>query len=80
MGERLLLNRKLKPIPGHHQQMAYLLTAASVVGMLVLGYGLYQLSGWATLCGLLMTIGAKLWFVDRMVWLYQDMREVSLAD
>jgi len=28
-----------------------------------------------TLFGLSLMIGGKLWFVDRMVWLYQDMKD-----
>ena len=77
MGERLFLNRKTTAIPIHHQQMAYLLTVMSVVGGAMLAYGLFVLNGWATMSGLLVTIGSKLWFVDRMVWLYQDRNSSS---
>lgn len=77
MGERIFLNRKLNPIPQHHQRMGYLLTALSMVGVFLLGHGLYVLVGWEVISGLLLTIVAKLWFVDRMVWLYEDKRQAS---
>ena len=66
-GERLFLNRQQEPIPAHHEQMAKLLTAVSVLGGLVLVYGLIVLNVSATLGGLAVTILAKTWFVDRMV-------------
>ncbi len=72
MGERVFLARKERPIPCHHQQMAYILTALSAAGALVLIYGLIALNPWATIAGLVLTVTAKVWFVDRMVWLYQD--------
>lgn len=75
MGERLFLNRKIRPVPAHHERMAYILTGLSVVGALVLIYGLAVLNFWVVLTGLFVTIIPKVWFVDRMVWLMQDMSE-----
>lgn len=68
-GERRFLDRKRTAVPSHHETMATILTALSAGGGLVLIYGLAALDGWATLCGLSITILAKTWFVDRMVWL-----------
>ena len=31
------------------------------------------LDPWMTIAGLAITMGAKLWFLDRMVWLFEDM-------
>lgn len=42
------------------------------VGLVPLIYGLWTLDLWATLLGLVMTLGGKLWFIDRMVWLLAD--------
>ncbi len=39
--------------------------------------GLYRLNGWLTALGLLVTFLAKLWFFDRMVWLYDDLGETA---
>jgi len=72
MGERIFLDRKNSPIPEHHMKMGYLLTALSVIGVLILIFGLYQLNIWAVVCGMVAAVGAKTWFVDRMVWLYDD--------
>ena len=72
MGERLFLDRKSNMIAKHHVDMANVLTALSVMGVMILGYGLIVLSLWASLCGLFVTILPKLWFVDRMVWIYEN--------
>lgn len=75
MGERLFLNRKAQPIPRHHERFAYLLTGASAVGVVILVYALWILDFWAVMCGLAVMMGAKIWFVDRMVWLFRDMSD-----
>ncbi|MEM7042093.1 MAG: DUF6653 family protein [Pseudomonadota bacterium] len=72
-GERLFLNRKRVPIPRHHEIMAKWLTALSGVGAAIMIYGLVVFDVWATIGGLLVTMIGKTWFVDRMVWLYDDM-------
>ena len=41
--------------------------------MLLLLYGVAMLEIWPTLFGLAVAYLAKLWFIDRMVWLHQDM-------
>ena len=38
-----------------------------------LAWGLWAFDPWAIAFGLLLTVGGKLWFLDRMVWLYEDM-------
>ncbi len=72
MGERAFLERKNKPISQHNLDMANILTALSVMGVAILIYGLIVLSFWAVVAGLIATILPKVWFVDRMVWLYED--------
>ena len=72
MGERLFLDRKNQPIAPHHITMSYILTWASAIGAIILIYGLAILSFWAVMCGLIATILPKVWFVDRMVWIYED--------
>ena len=76
-GERVFLNRKAIPIPRHHEVAAKALAALSAPGLAVLIYGLAVLDLWATLCGLVATMLPKLWFVDRMVWLYDDMKDAK---
>ncbi|MGI9507024.1 MAG: DUF6653 family protein [Geminicoccaceae bacterium] len=74
-GERLFLDRRRVPVPRHHEVMAKILTTLSAVGGLILLYGLAVLDGWATISGLSITILAKTWFVDRMVWLHDDVNK-----
>lgn len=76
-GERVFLNRDAMPIPGHHLRVARLLTFVSAFGLLPLIYGLIVLDVRTTVFGLVIAIGAKVWFVDRMVWLYEDMKDAS---
>ncbi|MEM8952186.1 MAG: DUF6653 family protein [Pseudomonadota bacterium] len=71
-GERLFLNRRRVPIPNHHQSMAKILTLLSSIGLGILIYGVVVLDPWATLFGLLFAITTKVWFVDRMVWMYDE--------
>lgn len=76
-GERVFLNRGRVPIPEHHGRWAYGLTLASASGVLPLVWGVYALDAAWTIAGLVLTIGAKAWFVDRMVWLYEDMKDAD---
>ncbi len=42
------------------------------------GYGLWALEFWPSFIGVVLIVIFKMWFLDRMVWLYDDMaREVS---
>ncbi|MBL4646360.1 MAG: hypothetical protein JKY99_07880 [Rhizobiales bacterium] len=74
-GERVFLNRHAVPIPKHHGTMAKILSFASAIGLLPLVIGLIKYDVWMTICGMVLIIGGKIWFVDRMVWLYEDMKD-----
>ncbi|MEW2914437.1 DUF6653 family protein [Leisingera sp. JC11] len=74
-GERVFLNRAQVPIPRHHEQWAKGLAWVSAVGVIPWVHGLWALNPGTTLAGLILMIGGKLWFVDRMAWLYQDMKD-----
>ncbi|MDC0659111.1 hypothetical protein N6L27_13985 [Leisingera sp. SS27] len=74
-GERVFLNRVQVPVPQHHVKWAMGLAWVSGIGVLPWVFGLWTLNPGITLAGLTLMIGGKLWFVDRMVWLYQDMQE-----
>lgn len=76
-GERAFLNRASVPIPEHHISWAYLLTAVSALGVPPLVYGLWVFDLAWTLLGLVLTIGGKVWFVDRMAWLWADMKDAD---
>ena len=76
MGERVFLARHTTPLPDHHLRMAYGLTMVSAIGMVPLIYGLVVLDIWAVIAGLTLAVGAKAWFVDRMVWIYRDSQAI----
>jgi hypothetical protein len=77
LGERVWLNRRSIPIPRHHARWALGLSLASASCLLPMAWGLYWLDPWATAFGALGASALKLWFLDRMVWLYQDMQHAS---
>jgi hypothetical protein len=74
-GERIYLNRKERPIPKHHVKPAIILLVMSGLGVPIFIYGLYSLNFFVLVLGNVWIIAFKAWFVDRMVWLYLDMKD-----
>jgi hypothetical protein len=82
LGERLWLQPGRPAVDGAHVRPVKLLTALSATGLPVVGAGVVlQGPGW-TLFGTALVMLGKLWFCDRMVWLYRDARRArpELAD
>ena len=75
-GERIFLQDKIN-VPSHHRRAVNILTMLSFLGALIWIYGLYTLNFWATVAGVLGTVLPKAWFVDRMVWIYEDMKDTN---
>jgi hypothetical protein len=73
-GERVWLNRKAVPIPDHHAGAANILTAVSAAGFVVALVGAVLNDWLPTVAGGLIAWFAKMWFCDRMVWLYDEMK------
>ncbi|MEM7731832.1 MAG: DUF6653 family protein [Pseudomonadota bacterium] len=71
LGERIWINRR-DDVRAHHKRWAVVLTVLSVPGVVFLGLGLWQLRLDWTVFGMVLAVLPKVWFVDRMVWLYQD--------
>lgn len=74
-GERVWLNRAVVPIPRHHAQVAMILTTISAVGFVPALVGAWLNDLTLTVGGGATAFFAKLWFCDRMVWLYEDMKD-----
>ncbi len=74
-GERVWMNRNNIPIPEHHRIMPTILNGVQGFGLFFLIYGLWYFHFWSTLVGLILTIESKLWYVDRMVCIYEDMKD-----
>lgn len=76
-GERIWLNRKAIPIPTHHAKFAHILSGLSAFGLVPMTYGLWAFEPFAAGLGVAIVLIGKLWFLDRMVWLYDDMRNAN---
>lgn len=74
-GERIYLARHTQTIPQHHLKAAYWLQVLSAIGLPIFIYALYSLNIWALILGNMWIMVFKAWFVDRMVWLYLDMKD-----
>jgi hypothetical protein len=77
LGERVWLNRDTLPVPLHHKNVPNILSAVSGAGMLFVIWGVLVFDPWPTLFGIMVVDLSKLWFVDRMVWLWNDMQDAS---
>lgn len=75
LGERVWLQRAEVPLPPHHRVMPTLLGAIAAIGVVPLVIGVVRLDVWPTLFGAALIYCGKLWFLDRMVWLYEDMKD-----
>ena len=73
LGERLWVGREERPVPARHRRVPPVLNALSGLSALVLVYGLVVLEPWPTVFGAVLSTVFKLWFIDRMVLLYEDM-------
>ena len=75
LGERVWLNRKAIAIPAHHRVWANILSLGTAIGLLPFAWGLWQYEIWPVWVGLVILVGGKLWFMDRMAWLFADMKD-----
>jgi hypothetical protein len=72
-GERLWLDRKRQVVPRRHRRLPQVLSVLGGLGFGLAIAGAIALAFWPMLAGLVLCVLAKLWFCDRMVWLYEDM-------
>lgn len=79
LGERIFVNRKTVPIPREHLVAAHTLSALAGVSLVGAIVGFVRADFGLALGGWLLAITFKLWFVDRMVWLYERMRNATPA-
>jgi hypothetical protein len=75
-GERVWLNRDTVPVPVYHRTVPNVLSAISGIGMLFVFWGVLIFDAWPTVFGMVIVYSGKIWFLDRMVWLWEDMKEV----
>lgn len=75
LGERVYLNRDQVDIPDIHKTPIHkILNGLSSVGMLIAIWATIYYSVWGAILGVALAYLGKSWFLDRMVWLYEDMK------
>lgn len=72
LGERVFMNRKKILIPGGHLKAIIVLNVLQSCSVIVLIYGLWALDLALTIHGSIYVYLTKMWFLDRMVWLYES--------
>jgi len=72
-GERIWLEGPPEAVVARHERAVVVLGSATVIGTIVLGWGLVTLNLSATIFGGIMAMGAKLWLVDRMTFVHDAM-------
>ena len=77
LGERVWLNRDTVPVPVLHRTAPNILSAVSGMGMLFVFWGVFTFEIWPTVFGMALVYCGKLWFLDRMVWLWEDMKDAA---
>lgn len=77
LGKRVWLNRDAVPVPAHHRNVPNLLSGVSGTGVLFVVWGVLAFDPWPTLFGAALVYAGKLWFLDRMAWLWNDMEDAS---
>lgn len=75
-GEKYWSERKQKPVPKKHEIPIMILTILQTIGGLVLVIGLWKLDLSFTINGTIIIYLSKMWFLDRMVWIYEDMNRI----
>ena len=71
------MNRKKIPVPSHHRYLPNILSVVGAVGAIPFVWGLYLLEIWPTVLGGVVIVMSKVWFADRMVWIFEDMKDVT---
>lgn len=77
LGERVWLNRDVVPVPVHHRTAPNILSGVSGIGMLFVFWGVFAFDLWTTVFGMTLVYLGKLWFLDRMAWLWEDMKDAD---
>ena len=80
LGERAWGRRRTTPVPRRHRVAPWLLTGLNVAGLPFIVRGLVVLDGRLVVAGLAVHMTGKLWFLDRMVWLFEDVTGGQAAD
>lgn len=72
LGERIWLDKDNHHVDPHHIKMSHVINIATALGLLPYIWGVIMIDYKLICLGMVILIGGKLWFLDRMVWLYHD--------
>lgn len=75
LGERCWIAQTTTELPGHHRIPLFSLYGVMGLGLILWTSGLIIQHGWLYILGSLLAFIGKVWFCDRMVWLYRDMKQ-----
>jgi hypothetical protein len=76
LGERVYLNRDKIAIPENHRlPLLKILNLVSSIGMVMSIWAIVNYSVWGAFTGVALAYLGKSWYLDRMVWLYEDMKD-----
>jgi hypothetical protein len=76
LGERVFLNRDTVTIPDKHRIPLHgLLNCLSSIGTILAISSTFYYWAWGAVSSVALAYIGKSWFLDRMVWLYEDMKE-----
>jgi Family of unknown function (DUF6653) len=79
LGETVWARRKETPLPPRHRIASVVLSVLSAAGVPFLVWGLVVLDPWITAFGLAVQMAGKLWFLDRMALLYDDVSSAAVS-
>lgn len=68
------------PIPQHHLRLISILNVLQTLSVIILAIGLWKLNLYLTIYGMTTIYLSKMWFLDRMVWLYEDTENQTETD
>lgn len=71
--EKFYAERKSNPVPTHHNIAIIILSVIQSIWGIVLIVGLWNTHVYFTILGTIIIYLGKMWFLDRMVWIYEDM-------
>ena len=76
LGERVWLDRDKIAVPDYHKTAPKILNGISSVGMVLSIWAIVTLSIWPAILGISLAYLGKSWYLDRMVWIYEDMKHL----
>lgn len=77
LGERIWTGLKRPDVPRRHRIVPRVATAIAFVATLLMLWGLWQRDAGVTFLSMAVVMLAKTWFVDRMVWLFEDLKDTT---